>query len=247
MNDLKAVGVFHFGNPDKSGPLGSLKETLATAPDPTDTLIVLPEGFNVPGGFYPGNDPDPSVRSALLELSEAQGIAFVAGLIDDDPRYNSAYLIDAACKESIRLLSRKRQQPGQNYISDPQYESEPVLHRGFGIASLICHDLKVCDDDTRKNLIDHPAWAECGRRILCVPACSTNSRQLEPWSALWTHAVCIAAANGSMQDNSFVQGLGFETKKVHSRVSESANYCHDLNGILLSNSLPTGWHRRVEV
>jgi len=234
MNDLKAVGVFHFGNPDKSGPLGSLKETLATAPDPTDTLIVLPEGFNVPGGFYPGNDPDPSVRSALLELSEAQGIAFVAGLIDDDPRYNSAYLIDAACKESIRLLSRKRQQPGQNYISDPQYESEPVLHRGFGIASLICFDFTDCDKHKRPALIDHPAWAECGRRILCVPACSTGRCCLKKAAGNWVQSVCIAAANGEMGDRSFIQGSGFEKMDLEPLRPGFEYLGHQNNRILLS-------------
>jgi hypothetical protein len=53
MSEFKAVGVFHFGVSRKGDPYRSLLEELQKAETRlTDFLLVLPETFNRPHGYY---------------------------------------------------------------------------------------------------------------------------------------------------------------------------------------------------
>ena len=54
MSSIKRIGAFHFGSDEKDDPIGSLEVELQERPDLQwrDSLIVLPEGFNVRGGYY---------------------------------------------------------------------------------------------------------------------------------------------------------------------------------------------------
>jgi len=81
---IKRIGFFHFGNFDKSSAVYSLERAL----DRTElkgrlnhSLIVLPEGFNVVGGYYSAVPTlDAPTKSELQRLSVNRGISFVVGL-----------------------------------------------------------------------------------------------------------------------------------------------------------------------
>jgi hypothetical protein len=254
MTKLKAVGSLHFGAPDKSSPFCSLVKELDKMQGLEDSLLVLPEGFNVPDGYYGGTGPTPSIKNKLLSLSEERKIAFVAGLIEERPNpnsplgYNSACLIDAACEDKFRLLSQKRTGCfGRIDADNPRFISKPIEHRGFGIAALVCQDFISCDLAARTTLIEHPEWMHCDAKILCVPACSTH-KQLKTASEPWAQEVCIAASNGGSEDISFVRGNGFETNEIspdcRSGIPQDNGWRDDwgyqYNQILLSRKEPVG-------
>lgn len=49
LKRFKSIGHYHFGSDDKDDPVESLKQEL-NGSDYGDSLIVLPDAFNVPGG-----------------------------------------------------------------------------------------------------------------------------------------------------------------------------------------------------
>jgi hypothetical protein len=250
MVNLQSVGAFHFGDPDQGCPVRSLEcELEKVENDIENSLIVLPEGFNVPDGYYGGTGPTPSVRNRLLVLSKNFRVAFVAGLIEEQVAdgaskgFNSAYLIDAAYRGEFRLLSQKRKDCWDRICSDnPNAEVRPVVHRGFGIAALICNDFMQCDEGTRNSLIENVEWSSCAARILCAPSCSTHMNCLSAASAKWEQQFCVAVANGHPNDASFVRGKGFEEKRTGSILPNGSydDRCgYQYNEILLSHPLPS--------
>jgi hypothetical protein len=214
VTDLQSVGVFHFGDTDRGCPVRSLEHELEKSEGIANSLVVLPEAFNIPDGYHVGTGPTPSVRSNLLLLSEKYQAAFVAGLIEEQPArgfvkgFNSAYLIDAAAVDNFKLISQKRIDcRAEICSSNPHAQLVTVCHRGIGIAILICNDFIHCDENTREELFEHVGWSECAVRVLCVPACSTtHMRTLIGASEQWKEYVCVAAANGDNRDLSFING-----------------------------------------
>ncbi|HXF26949.1 MAG TPA: nitrilase-related carbon-nitrogen hydrolase, partial [Bryobacteraceae bacterium] len=79
--------------------------------DVTDSLIVLPEAFNL-GRQYDLNDKpkekplfgERDVLARLHEIATTHKVVFVVGLIEIETRRNSAYLVDA---RSPRLMCHK--------------------------------------------------------------------------------------------------------------------------------------------
>jgi len=221
MTNLESVGVFHFGDSDQTCPAHSLEcELERLRSDVKNSLIVLPEAFNVPDGYCLGTGPTPSIRNKLVHLSGRYGVAFVAGLVEDKPAngnqngFNSAYLIDASAESPIQLISQKRDNAQPSCaIANPNGTRKIVRHRGFGITALICNDfMEDCYASEISALLGNEDWASCEMRVLCVPAWSTHSGRLS-WVCQqyrYPDQICIAASNGCPSDISFVRGKGFQ-------------------------------------
>jgi hypothetical protein len=217
MGNFRRVGAFHFGDPDKSCPARSLESVLEMESDLQNSLIVLPEGFNVSDGYYGGTGPTPSIRQKLIALSRKHQIAFVAGLIEESVAgvsakgFNSAYLVDG---DVVRLLSHKRKDYAEKICSSkPGGCREPICYKGLGIASLICTDFINCGEEDRSALINHSGWAGCRMKLLCVPAYSTHKAELPYAAEQWGRKVHIAVANGTDAANSLVRIDGQEVAK----------------------------------
>jgi hypothetical protein len=61
MSSIKKIGFFHFGSVEKNDPIRSFEVELQKEPGPQwrDSLIVLPEAFNVLKGYYSmGREPE---------------------------------------------------------------------------------------------------------------------------------------------------------------------------------------------
>jgi hypothetical protein len=154
MSSIGRVGFFHFGSDEKEDPIGALTSAIekwfreqrsnpiGAIPELTDTLLVLPEGFNVLNGYYaPKPELDANACFRLKALSTTRGITFVVGLIEKLKGQNSAYLIDG--NTAPQLLSRKRTIGAGTldlYAPCQTFEEEAVLHRGIGITALLCDD-----------------------------------------------------------------------------------------------------------
>lgn len=112
---LARVGFFHFGSEDQSDPIGSLRASLREK-SPVDSLIVVPEAFNICNGYWmPTRRFDFSIAKILSDVSKEYGLAFVAGLIEEDERYSSAFLIDGDLCRRLSRLPDPLKQLGSNF------------------------------------------------------------------------------------------------------------------------------------
>jgi hypothetical protein len=107
------------------------------------SLIVLPEAFNLVGP-YMTKDPyhwvDLTVQNDLVNLSRKFGVAFVAGLLDDELGKGAsvARLIDDGVTHT---LSVKAGNDGSStYIGGLPRRCGPKEHRGLYLRSMICMD-----------------------------------------------------------------------------------------------------------
>lgn len=180
----------------------SLQEELDRA-DYSDSLIVLPEAFNVPGGYLCGRSPDVTINRKLHALSAEKKVVFVAGLIEPRSELvlgcNSAYLID---DDYCLLLSRKVKTARYGlYRSCSFYK--PVLYRGLGIAVLICND-SDCDTDRRTTVIESIVALSADAGVLCIPACLT-SNCLDGYVSLWRQVPNMVLASGDCRMPSMIR------------------------------------------
>jgi predicted amidohydrolase len=201
--DFTSIGFFHFGK-DHGKPILALDAAISDFKCKGGTLenslIVLPEGFNL-GRHYYGTEPpkvDLSILDWLAGVSTAFRCAFVAGLIVADtlgvnPPYSSAYLIDGLCQPRQPILTRKKKKdntetsrvfPDHNWVANYtaflDYEPRALAHRGLAIAALICldaqsdmeprEDYDLRCDAVAKMLSD----CKCQHRLLCIPANMSN-------------------------------------------------------------------------
>ena len=216
---LKKIGFFHFGSEDRKRPLESLTASMKEAggkPHLRESLIVLPEAFNIGVKYEPNSGPcdfDPNIKCCLQGLAADFEVAFVAGLIIKRPwclgrPYNSAYFISAA---RSRLLSRKtRDDKTGIYRPSTVVRDLPVMVGEAAIAALVCMDAAECEKRPAVSRERHAALCEkvseldkaC--QILCVPA---NIRYLSTeliagkWSAfqfVLANGCCLSGAPPSV-------------------------------------------------
>ena len=172
---FKRVGFFHFGH-DHDDPIGSLRKALEEAAEVSDSLIVLPEAFNIGKKYREnGRDPDfsPRVLDHLQGIARTRGISFVAGLIIDDargvaPPYSSAYYID---RDIERLLCRKGEDDGArvNYTAfgpDGCDINNPIERKDACIAAMVCMDIDM--QERYKDLASKTASSSQPIRVFCV-------------------------------------------------------------------------------
>lgn len=221
MGNLRRVGVFHFGKANPPDPIRSLTDELnkENRHNLEDCLIVLPEGFNIPGSYYSGAKPVSNIRKGLIDLSEKYKVVWVAGLIEEtlapgyNKGFNSAYLIDG--KEDINILLCYKQKEGRDepYSGHKDGCINPTNYRGLGIAVLICNDFMDRPSISPEVLLARPAWSNSKIKIICVPARSSYVGSLTSAARRWKEFInreehiCILAANGH-EDDSFVMGNG---------------------------------------
>ncbi|MGA2182603.1 MAG: nitrilase-related carbon-nitrogen hydrolase [Bryobacteraceae bacterium] len=205
MGNLKRIGFFHFGKQKKADPIDSLRKSLSTESSLSDCLIVLPEAFNVPGGYLRGDSPDVSVCGALQGLSTEKSVAFVAGMIE--PRQgstlgcNSAFLIDGAC---CHLLSRKRQCFRSDLYRVCQFDA-PIAHRGLRIGALVCEDAN-CKEGHRADVLKSiEALTPADPIVLCVPACMTSTCPEVVVRDCWPGTAAMVIANGDFRQSSVIR------------------------------------------
>lgn len=149
---IQRIGFFHFGG-NHDDPKESLKGALERREkehgDLRDSLIVIPEAFNIPGVYIDlgrqlnTTDPDSRVLRFLKQESKTHRVSFVAGLIQQPsrwrrPGYSCACLIhDGNCK----ILSYKWMPDGSPHYRVHQARDEPEQdHRGIFVAALVCLD-----------------------------------------------------------------------------------------------------------
>jgi hypothetical protein len=223
MHSIQRVGFFHFGGHDKSDPLKALEEAIAkcAASDLRNSLLVLPEGFNVRGGLYV-NDPrlDPQAWSHLQHLAVKQDMVFVAGLIEHIKGPNSAFLVDGT--NSPPLLTRKHSACWDIlYAPHPTDETRAILSRSVAIAALICDDAGLWGkhEEKRNQLLSKVAKLKADRRVLCVPAFMTITDSLAT-ARLWSESITVVVANGSAQQSSVIIDGGSVTTPQHTDQNE---------------------------
>ena len=181
MPDLRYVAFFHLSANTKGDPVGLLEAELdqsGLAGLLGETLLVLPEAFNILGEYY-GRVPTPpncAIEQRLAEISAKRGLCFVAGLINcDGAPFSEAVLIDG---DKRKILNRKRLSDGSPcYQPFPDFCDQTILHRGLRIGALICMDAAAGDkaaaiaEQTKRHdaiVQEFNQWSET--KLLCVPA-----------------------------------------------------------------------------
>lgn len=226
MPGIEKIGFFHFGHGwDK--PVPSLQCALEKhASDRIrNTLIVLPEGFNI-GAEYrrtaPAPKTDPGILFALQGICFDFKIALVAGLIittpgSPTPPFSSAYLIDS---EGFGLLCHKRQDDGTGQAGGTQIQNytqctngcdthNAVRYCNISVAALICMDAFTSGTGTAGNRDRHEILEQrLGNdsvRVVCFPSHTKDCSQVglaEPWR----HSFVVVANSSSsrLEPGSFI-------------------------------------------
>lgn len=174
-----------------------MKAAETTALD--DALIVIPEAFNIHGGYLDDPRPRPldsSIYESLLKLSSELKAAFVAGLIVNGgrkPQYSCAYLIDG---EIYELLSCKKEDDKTgNYHPCISDRDQPLLHRGVCLAALICMDASGGPNSERgTQLLNRVRHRQTATTILSIPA-HMSSYSSQSVAAAWAKHVHVVLAN----------------------------------------------------
>lgn len=139
------AGFFHFVE-HHSDPLGTLDAEIRSAGDVADSLVVLPEAFNL-GRPYGTEQEKPSAyeRDSLVaelqERSRQQRIIFVAGLLDPVPAgerpRSSAYLIDG---EGCHPICHKCTSDGKrHYRPEPARNGQLRYQQSDGLQGCLHH------------------------------------------------------------------------------------------------------------
>jgi predicted amidohydrolase len=228
---LRNIGFFHLGD-DASDPVEALADCLAEAAKEAalgEALIVIPEAFNLRGGYW-GKDRvvDSSLAGSLQRLSSELGVAFVAGLIEESDAqkkgYSSAYLVDG--NERL-LLSRKAEDDRSgNYRQCRDEWNRPVRHRGIGIGALICMDAADFNSPPIKR---HEAFLgrmkalESPESVLCIPARMQTYGSAEVAQAWpdWLHVIVGNA--GSSKPSVIRRTRGNATPHCYSGPASAVN------------------------
>src|SRR3989442_2606033 len=121
---LGRIGFFHFGK-HHDRPTEELRLAIDDAGDLSDSLIVLPEAFNIRKAY---RDQAPcnierSVRSQLRSIAKQFHVALVVGLIVKElfgskPPHSAAYLIDEHHSKLMCYKTGREHMEGTNYTAE---------------------------------------------------------------------------------------------------------------------------------
>lgn len=205
---LKKLGIFHFVE-NYAAPVEELQNALRRASDKEDvsqSLIVLPEGFNL-GRCYRDSGPgnyDSTIMGELAMVAAEFQVSFVAGLVIcepgcPEPPYNSAVLIDEQI--AVTLCRKSENDRTGNYTADPTTPdiNNPYLYRKTLVSALMCMD---ANDEVRIKTVAQRMQNSALSKIVCIPACMSRIYSSEGLGALWPgHWVALANSDGSGCDS----------------------------------------------
>jgi hypothetical protein len=188
--------------------------------------MVLPEAFNVRGGFYAIDAAlDLGAISRLQALSVRHGITFVAGIIDRLGGSNLACLIDGNCPPVV--LSRK-QAGGRDCLYTPSSGDHTiaVLQAGIGITALVCDDAGYAAraEADRARMLARVESAGAARNVLCVPAYMTITDSAAI-ANLWADSITVILANGCASYPSVIRHEGREYQSTRYRQKNEIALC----------------------
>jgi hypothetical protein len=231
---LSKIGVFHFGQ-NHAFPIEELYCALKTKGKDVvrDSLIVLPEGFNIRSRHSSPTHPydyNPSVLSTLRCLAKEWAVVFVAGLIVDvdkhvDPPYNVANLIDGLSQKLMCYKSEADswsveccggRSPSHSVHELPCDRNNPMWYEGLLIATFICLDAQVLEDenDERYNALKGESErAKDAVKIICVPA-SALYRDYLGYASSWPDHFFVMADSGHSKRLSFIARVKETFKSV---------------------------------
>lgn len=169
------AGFLHFVELHHD-PLGVLDAELEAAGEVKESLIVLPEAFNL-GRPY-GSEPEKPCAfgrdfliAALQTRSQKHSVTFIAGIIGPHVGgglpYSSAYLIDGS---DSRLLCHKHTQDYSGHYEPFPGDCDvnnPTESKGVSIAAMICKDIEEHRCQSLTALI---AASPAEQRFICIPA-----------------------------------------------------------------------------
>jgi len=168
------VAAFHFVQ-DHAHPIGALTSALEKRTCTPDTLIVLPEAFNLgkPYQAGPAAFRRDDIIAGLLAISEAEAHAFVVGLLEDQPPsgenpHSSVYFVD---RSGPRLICHKQYPDGQgDYTTCPVApdDNNPIVLEDTTIVSLICMDVQNSNRCDRLGKCAQAA--KKSQNLICIPA-----------------------------------------------------------------------------
>jgi predicted amidohydrolase len=184
---LRRAGFFHFAE-SHCNPLGELAKAMSEvspAIDLADSLIVLPEGFNLGRAYDLSNNPKEKPRfhercvlECLRQIAARCEVVFVVSVIEIDTERNSAYFVDAGtprlmCHKIIDDQSREY----ELCTIDCQGENPVTCPEEMWIGALICADAldnrpTHCEGVEAAYQRLHSLQSSlCGKRnLVCVPA-----------------------------------------------------------------------------
>ncbi len=159
-------GFFHFVQ-NHADPLGELRRSLdreKAKESIEDSLIVLPEAFNI-RKYYKANgdsDHDPRVLTDIQLIAGEFQVAFVVGVIISEeggpnPPYSSAWLVDS---DGSRLICRKKWRDG----TTGEYTPCDAKYSRDAIASGKGHYVVFANSDT--NLADIGSFVGQGGKVV---------------------------------------------------------------------------------
>jgi len=183
---LHKIGFFHFGS-GHDKPKEVLESALADVQsderrlpgtlDPTNSLIVLPEAFNI-GRAYRAEGAanfNRSILEGLQCLAARFQVGFVAGLIIHDeggpsPPYSAAYLIDGSGCEVMGYKVGADDMAGKNYtpFRGAPDTKNPILYKGIPVGALICVDGHF-PISMSQQLGKRRATVVTPSRVICLP------------------------------------------------------------------------------
>ena len=224
---LNRIGLFHFGI-NQNDPLGELQSAMYAANDITDSLIVLPEGFNIGKYYWSSGDCDygSDVVSQLQDLSRRFHVAFVAGLIIKEtngpqPPYSSVYLIDG-CR-STPVCHKEGDDGSRNYTPDTGNGdiNNPIQsHENVCIGALICMDaltdtrVDAHRDERHQMLRREIDRSNCACRVVCIPGCMDSYYNRNLVAKCWGAYYVVLANSRECGCGSFISKDGGIVEEV---------------------------------
>jgi predicted amidohydrolase len=227
---IKRIGFFHFGSDAKTDPVGSLEAKLNSASDPKlrDTLLVLPEAFNVRGGFYSTlPELDHGACSRLRTISAERRVVFIAGIIDSIGGSNSAYLFDG--RSDPKFLTSKANGGRDGLYAGCEAAFTPINCGGLGIGVLICDDAMWSSyGEPQQRILTSIKGLGMEHSFLCIPACMSDTDAFGV-ARRWGTSISVVLANGDKRRPSVL---------IHNRHPEIAQERLDKNEIQLCDLEP---------
>jgi predicted amidohydrolase len=193
-------------------PVESLDVALMRHNDVGNSLIVLPEAFNI-GKYYRDEGRcsyDRAALQALQSLAELNNVTFVSGMIVEEPNgpmppFSSVYLIDGY---GSTLICRKSGEDGSgNYTpfnASPDVPN-PVRYLGWSIAAIVCMD---CGDPQMFLPIETRLLEGQGPKVVCIPACMNDAYGDHAIARSWPKHYVVLANSDPHGCSSFISKDG---------------------------------------